>query len=119
MALKFRYCKNRGRHGTLTEGRTGGLCNSSRAEKLTHHTLHEALHVSREMGKGKTRKRKNGNEKRVKGGKAEKRVKGGKAEKRVKGGKAEKRVKGGKAEKRVKGGKKGKRRKSGKKRKKE
>ena len=43
------------------------------------------------MGKGKTRKRKNGN------GKAEKRVKGGKAEKRVKGGKAEKRVKGGKA----------------------
>ena len=47
-------------------------------------------------GKGKTRKRKNGN---------------GKAEKRVKGGKAEKRLKGGKAEKRVKGGKKGKRRK--------
>ena len=39
-------------------------------------------------GKGKTRKRKNGN------GKAEKRVKGGKAEKRVKDGKAEKRKKG-------------------------
>ena len=33
------------------------------------------------QGKGKTRKRENGN------GKAEKRVKGGKAEKRVKGGK--------------------------------
>ena len=57
------------------------------------------------QGKGKTRKRKNGD------GKAEKRVKCGKAEKRVKGGKAEKRVKGGKKGKRRKSGKKGKRRK--------
>ena len=60
--------------------------------------LSNDLERLQKRGKGKTRKRKNGN---------------GKAEKRVKGGKAEKRVKGGKKGKRRKSGKKGKRRKKG------